>query len=210
MAPKKKGNKKQQDDWEAELGETVDPIAQAEQEAKAAEAAKDAEDGDEQASGGAGGLMAALRKNKAKKGKKGKPVEDFVEGEDPPAADGQDDANGTATPPVDFAAKAPEEANMEDEDVFGQPIKKGKGGKQQAKQEEDGDEEEEEEEETGGRIKTKKEKEKEKKEREKQRKKEQVPFTLQQLDFPWKLTTRATIGCCKEKDRSCPGTRQGS
>jgi hypothetical protein len=61
---------------------------------------------------------------------------------------------------------------MDDEDdLFGGPAKKGKGGKggkqQQAKQA-DADEEE-----TGG-VKTKAQKEKEKKEREKQRKKEQV------------------------------------
>lgn len=184
MAPKKKGgkNKKQDDDWEAELGETIDPIAQAEADAKAAEAAKDAEEDDGQTGGGgAGGLMAALRKRKDKKGKKGKPVEDFVEGEDAPgvaasgdvAASAAEEANGVATPPVDeFADKAPVEANMEDEDVFGQPLKKGKAGKQQAAQQDDEDEDDEGD--NGGRILTKKEKEKLKKEREKARKKEQV------------------------------------
>lgn len=178
MAPKKKGNKKAaQDDWEAELGETVDPIAQAEQDAKVADNANDAEE--EEATGGAGGLMAALRKRKEKKGgKKGKPVEDFVEGEDPP------EANGTATPEVDLADKAPVEANMDDEDVFGQPMKKakgGKGGKQQAKEEEEEAEDADSgDEENGGRVMTKKEKERAKKEREKQRKKEQVspPFCI--------------------------------
>ncbi|KAL1305338.1 hypothetical protein AAFC00_002236 [Neodothiora populina] len=180
MAPKKKGNKKQQDDWEAELGETVDPIAQAEQEAKAAEAAKDAEADDGEATGGAGGLMAALRKRKDKKGgKKGKPVEDFVEGEDPPAADDAEAANGTATPPVDLADKAPQEGNMEDEDVFGQPMKKGKGGKQQQQQQQQQQPAEEQDNDDpdndgSGRILTKKEKEKLKKEREKARKKEQA------------------------------------
>ena len=172
MAPKKKGNKKQQqDDWEAELGETVDPIAQAEEEAKAAEAAKDATAEDDDQPSGAGGLMAALRKRKEKKGKKNKPTEDFVEGEDAPAAD---DANGTATPPVDLADKAPEEGNMDDEDVFGQPMKKGKGGKQQDKKPADDEADQDDEKDASGRVKTKKEKEKEKKEREKQRKKEQV------------------------------------
>jgi len=181
MAPKKKGNKKQQDDWEAELGETVDPIAQAAEAAKAAEAAQDAEE-DGAASGGGGGLMAALRKRKDKKGKKGKPVEDFVEGEDPPAADAPENVDAPATPPVDLADKAPVEATMDDEDVFGQPMKKGKGGKQQAKkdvdEEEDEDADGDDAEDTSGRVKTKKEKEKEKKEREKARKKEQVRICL--------------------------------
>ncbi|PSK36126.1 translation initiation factor aIF-2 [Elsinoe australis] len=161
MPPKKKGSKKQQDDWEADLGETIDPIAQAAQEAK------DAEDKDaEEESGGGGGLLATLKRNRAKKGKKGAKQEDFVEGEDP-AKEGED-----AEPQqVDLAAKAPVEANM-DEDVFGQPMKKGKGGK--GKQEEKEEGEDEDEGEAGGRVKSKKEKEREKKEREKQRKKEQA------------------------------------
>ncbi|GME23851.1 Eukaryotic translation initiation factor 5B [Neofusicoccum parvum] len=168
MPPKKKGGKKaQQDDWEAELGETIDPIAAATEAAKQEEAAQDAAaDGDE-TGGGGGGLLAALRKNKGKRVKKGK-VNDFVEGED--AA-----GSGTQTPQepeADLAAKAPEEANMDDDDLFGQPVKKGKGGKaqqQQQKQEEKADGSDDE---AGGRVKSKKEKEREKKEREKQRKKE--------------------------------------
>lgn len=190
MPPKKKGNKKAQDDWEAELGETVDPIAQAAQQAKDDEAAKDAAENDQEGEeGGGGGLMAALRNRRKQKGKKGKPVEDFVEGEDPPAADGDGDAadgvNGDAVP--DLEAKAPVEATMEDEDVFGAPAggkkgKGGKGGKQEAKKveakkqdsEDEANEDGEDDEDAGGRVKTKKEKEKEKKEREKQRKKEQV------------------------------------
>ena len=170
MPPKKKGNKKQQDDWESELGETVDPIAQATQEAKDAEAAEDAEENGEE-EGASGGLMAMLKK-RGKKGKKGgKGGNDFVDGEEP--ADG--DTASPAPEPVDLANKAPEEATMDDEDVFGQPMKKGKkGGKQEQKKtdaEEDGDEDETGE---GGRVLTKKEKEKLKKEREKQRKKEQA------------------------------------
>ncbi|KAF4552008.1 Eukaryotic translation initiation factor 5B-like protein [Elsinoe fawcettii] len=160
MPPKKKGGKKQQDDWEADLGESIDPIAQAEKEAKDADAAQDEEEAP------AGGLLATLRKNRMKKGKKGKATEDFVEGEDPPQENG---VNGEEK--VDLDAKAPQEADM-DEDVFGQPMKKGKGGKKQEVKEEeedrDGDED------AGGRVKTKKEKEREKKEREKQRKKEQA------------------------------------
>lgn len=176
MAPKgKKGAKKGGDDWDEGLGETVDPIAQAEQEAKAAEAAQDA---DEDGAGG-GGLMAALKKNKEKRKKKGKAVEnDFVEGEDPTQANG----DGEPEPVVDLSAKAPEEATMEDEDVFGAPQKGkkgGKGGKQQGAKgkpaaEPEPTEDGEDDEETGGRVKTKAEKEKERKEREKQRKKEQA------------------------------------
>jgi translation initiation factor 5B len=157
MAPKKKGGKKAQDDWEAGLGETVDPIAEATKKAKEEDVEQDAGEED-----GGGGLLAALRKNRAKKAKKGKVVEDFVEGEDPTAENGDAPA-----PIVDLAAKAPVEANLEDEDVFGQPAKKGKGGKAQPKE---ADEEEETGE--GGRLLTKKEKEKAKKEAEKLRKKQ--------------------------------------
>ena len=169
MAPKKKGNKKGNDDWEAELGETPEPIAGASEEAKDRNAAKDAEA--EDSGGGGGGLLAALKKNKSNKKKKGKVVEeDFVEGEDPPGADG---LNGHAEPdPIaDLANKVPEEANTED--LFVAPAKgkdvKGKGGKKDEAPNEDVDEDGE-----GGGLKSKKEKEKEKKEREKQRKKEQV------------------------------------
>ncbi|KAK0658411.1 Eukaryotic translation initiation factor 5B [Lasiodiplodia hormozganensis] len=171
MPPKKKGGKKaQQDDWEAELGETIDPIAAATEAAKQEEAAKDAVE-DEEETGGGGGLMAALRKNKGKRAKKGKVVNDFVEGEEAP---GSGDASGVQTPQQeDLAAKAPEEANMDDDDLFG-PVKKGKGGKQQQQQKKQPEKEADEEDEGAGRMKSKKEKEKEKKEREKQRKKEQA------------------------------------
>ncbi|CRG90270.1 Eukaryotic translation initiation factor 5B [Talaromyces islandicus] len=155
MAPKKKGGKKQQEeDWEAELGESA-PTAQEPQ----APADGDAEaDGD----GMGGGLLAALKKNRSKKAKKGKNVDnDWVEGEDPTQAD----TNGNAA--ADLASKAPQEGSFEDEeDVFsGKPKATKPAPKAQPKQ----DEEEE-----GGKLKSKKEKEKEKKEREKQRKKEQA------------------------------------
>lgn len=168
MPPKKKGNKKAQDDWEAELGETIDPIAAATEAAKKEDADQDAAKGGEEASG-PGGLMAALRKNKGKRAKKGKIQNDYVEGEDASA-----DASGADTPQqeaVDLSEKAPQEATFDD-DEFAQPVKKGKGGKaQQQKQAavQDSDEEA-----GGGKLKSKKEKEKEKKEREKQRKKEQA------------------------------------
>jgi translation initiation factor 5B len=169
MAPKKKGGKKQADDWENDLGETPDPIAAVTEQAKVAEAGHD----DGQHAGadseelGGGGLLAALKKNKAKRAKKGKPIEDFVEGEDPTALE-------PAPAEVDLAAKAPEEATLDDEDVFAGPSKKGKGGKKQPEKpvsvDADSDRED------GGGLKSKKEKEKEKKEREKQRKKEQARF----------------------------------
>ncbi|GJN67187.1 eukaryotic translation initiation factor 5B [Purpureocillium lilacinum] len=150
MPPKKKGNKKAQDDWEAELGESIAPAAPTDAPAEDANG-----DNDDDAAG-AGGLMAMLRKNKEKRKKKGLPEEDFVQGEDPAAAN-------------DVAAKAPVEATVDDE--FALPEKKGKGGKGKPapKKDEPADDAEE-----GGRILTKAEKEKLKKEREKQRKKEQA------------------------------------
>jgi translation initiation factor 5B len=164
MAPKgKKGKKVADDNWDEGLGESVDPIAQADADAKAADAAVD----EEEETGG-GGLMAALKKNKEKRKKKGKVVgNDDLDGEDQPATPTVDES-------LDLAAKAPEEATMDDEDVFGAPTKKGKGGKggkqaqQQPAKDTAGDDEE------GGGVKTKAQKEKEKKEREKQRKKENV------------------------------------
>ena len=171
MPPKKKGGKKAADDWEKDLGETPDPIAAATQEAKNAEAEEDgAPNGDaegEEGGGGGGGLMAALKKNKERRKKKGKAVEDFVEGEDPPAAEG-------APAPTDLEAIASVEASIEDEDVFAASAKNGKGAKKQpeklAEEETAGGEDDEE----GGGLKSAKQKEKERKEREKQRKKEQV------------------------------------
>lgn len=175
MPPKKKANKKGNDDWEAELGETPDPIAAATQAAKAEEASKD-DEADEMLGGG--GLMAALKKNKAKKKQKGKVVqEDYVEGGDPTEANGvngHDDVEAVE----DLTAKAPMEAT--EDDLFAELDKKGKGGKgkggkvEAKKVEDDGDGELGED----GKLKSKKEKEKEKKEREKQRKKEQVWYSL--------------------------------
>ncbi|KAJ6119413.1 Eukaryotic translation initiation factor 5B [Penicillium sp. IBT 18751x] len=93
MPPKKKSNKRQEEDWEADLGES----------APAGDAPTDQpQDAEEEEAAGGGGLMAALRKNKEKKKKKGK-TNDFVEGEDPAA---------------DLASKAPEEGTFDDDDVF--------------------------------------------------------------------------------------------
>ncbi|RAL09845.1 putative mitochondrial translation initiation factor IF-2 [Aspergillus homomorphus CBS 101889] len=160
MAPKKKGNKRQEADWEAELGESAPATASPPAEDAAAAPADEGED-----SGMGGGLLAALRKNKAKKGKKGKPANDFVEGEDASA-----DANGAAAAD-DFASKQPEEGGFDDEDdVFSgkaKPNKKAAAAAAPAPKAADEDEGE-------FRVKSKKEKEREKKEREKQRKREQA------------------------------------
>ena len=119
MAPKKKGNKKaaQDDDWEAELGESVAPqdaAAAAESKPEDAAAAEDDAAGDD--------LMAALAKRAKKKNKKGANAD--VEGEDPPV----EGANG------DFDDKAPQEGTFDDDDddddVFAGNYgkKKGKSG----------------------------------------------------------------------------------
>lgn len=161
MPPKKKGNKKGQDDWEADLGEPIAPPG-----ANDDPAAADAND-DEDGAGG-GGLMAMLRKNKEKRKKKGLPEEEPVD--DPPADE--------------TAPAVAQEANLDDE--FALPEKKGKGGakgKQAAKKDEADVEEYGE----GGRVLTKAEKEKAKREREKQRKKEQVcthPSTVPRISSP--------------------------
>lgn len=152
MAPKKKGNKKQ-DDWEADLGETIAP-----QDANGQPNADDANaNGDDGADAGGGGLMAQLRKNKAKRKNKGGQDNDFVEGEEAPGA----------------ATAAPEEATIDDE--FALPVKKGKGGKggNKAEPPKPAADAHDDAEDTG-RVLTKAEKEKLKKEREKQRKKEQA------------------------------------
>ena len=169
MAPKKKGTKKADDDWEAEaLGEALDPIALATQEAKAADVAKDEED----TVVGGGGLIAAIKKSRQNKKKKGKIVEDdFPDGDDSLPVDG---ANGLTAPNgLDATSKAPEEATADD--LFAAPATKGKAAKGGSNKKDavsmpNGDESEGE----GGGVKSKKEKEKEKREREKQRKREQV------------------------------------
>ncbi|KAJ4864533.1 elongation factor tu GTP binding domain-containing protein [Trichoderma breve] len=149
MAPKKKGNKNAQEDWEAELGESIAPAGDAPPAAE--------QNGEDDEAAGGGGLMAMLRKNKEKRKKKG------IVDEEP------------APEPVaeDLSAKAPVEASLDD-DEFALPQKKGKGGKGKpapaSAAKDDGKDDLEE----PGRILTKAEKEKLKKEREKQRKKEQA------------------------------------
>ncbi|KAF2723007.1 hypothetical protein K431DRAFT_337831 [Polychaeton citri CBS 116435] len=195
MAPKGKKGKKAADDWDADLGETVDPIAQATENAKAEAAAQD--DAEEDAEGGGGGgLMAALKKNKEKRKKKGKGVDNnFLDGEDPTAQDG---GLSPQPEPVDLSEKAPEEATLDDVDDFAAPVKGKKGGKQQKGAKKQEEAEDEGDEEDGGGIKTKAQKEKERKEREKQRKKEQAaakkkttaPTTQQKKDEPAKVEAR--------------------
>ncbi|KAI2624297.1 hypothetical protein GGR54DRAFT_569325 [Hypoxylon sp. NC1633] len=159
MPPKKKGNKKAADDWEADLGETIAPT-NGDATAAAAAAPEEAKDEDEAP---AGGLMAMMKKNRERRKKKGL-SEDFV--------DGQSTSQPESAPEV--AVKAPEEATMDDE--FALPEKKGKGKQNKQQQQQPakpaaadaGDDETGE----GGRVLTKAEKEKLKKEREKQRKRE--------------------------------------
>ena len=170
MPPKKKANKKADDDWEADLGESIDPTA-------APPAAEDAPSPEDDDSGGGGGLLAALKKNKKQKQKKGKAVQDdYLEGEDPPGTNGVD-GHGEPDGIAQIAQKAPEDANVDE--IFDDQVKKIKGGKGKQPRGPDTsfysaqvDQEDE-----GGSLKSKKEKEKGKKEREKQRKKEQVFFS---------------------------------
>jgi translation initiation factor 5B len=161
MAPKKKGNKKaQEDDWEAEMGESITPQTAGAEEPKAEEAAPV-----DEAAGG--GLMAALQRRGKKKKNKGADFE--LEGEDP-TADGANGADADAT----LQNKAPQEATFDDDDddVFAGNYgkKKAKGGAAEKKEEPKDDKDED----GAPRVKTKAEKEKEKKEKEKQRKKELV------------------------------------
>lgn len=157
MPPKKKTNKKANDDWETDLGDTINPVATAPKEEE-----PKVEVPDDDLFGG--GLMASIQR-RGKKAKKNQ-QQDFVQGEDPTA----DGPNGHAEPAADLTAKAPQEATMDDEDIFSAPVKKGKG--KPAKLETAEEPQEPEENEAGGKVKTKAQKEKEKKEKEKQRKKE--------------------------------------
>ncbi|KAI9793937.1 MAG: hypothetical protein M1833_000506 [Piccolia ochrophora] len=167
MPPKKKAQKKGADDWESEMGESVDPVAVASPEAQPDNAANGDADPSVGEGIGGGGLMAAIKKNKNRKQKKGKPVNDFLEGEEATTDDVNGDVHGE---PIDLGAKAPQEADLED-DEFALPAKKGKGGPQAPSQLKDADGDDLD---ADGKVKSKKEKEKEKKEREKQRKKEQA------------------------------------
>ncbi|KAH8759364.1 eukaryotic translation initiation factor 5B [Diaporthe sp. PMI_573] len=191
MAPKKKGNKKAQDDWEAELGESIAPAN--------GDAAPAPEDGGADAPAeddapAAGGLMALMRKNKERRKKKGLPE---LEGEDAPGAE-------PAPPPEEKAA--PAEANIEDE--FALPEKKGKGGKgkQQAKPAPAaGDDETD----ASGRVLTKAEKEKAKKEREKQRKKEQAAAKKKAAPAPAKAETAKPAEKQDEPAAAAPAQETG-
>lgn len=180
MAPKKKGTKKGNDDWEADLGESVNPATAATKDDEVTPNADEGPGKQNDVDGiGGGGLLAALKKNKSRKQKKGKAVnEDYLDGEDPPGIDGIGEAENLAT-------KEPQEATAEE--LFTPPVSKplkGDKGKQVALNEapketpEDAPREEDGSGYEGGTVKSKKEKEKERKEREKQRKKEMVILTL--------------------------------
>ncbi len=167
MAPKKKGNKKGNEDWEAELGESPNSVGTAAQEITENDAAKE-QPNDEV--GGGGGLLAALKKNKKIKKAKGKHVEEDNHEEEDSSM--MDDVNGNTD--ADASANLENKSGAEEataNDLFAPIPSKGKSSKtkkdEQIKEDEDGIDE------TGG-LKSKKEKEKEKKEREKQRKRDQV------------------------------------
>ncbi|KAK0629771.1 hypothetical protein B0T17DRAFT_526444 [Bombardia bombarda] len=183
MAPKKKsGGKKANDDWEAELGESIAP-------ASSTGADGDATPADEEATSGGGGLMNLMRKNKEKRKKKGG-VDEDVEQE-------------TAAPEV--AAQAPQEGNLEDE--FALPEKKGKGtrGKQiQLEKPAAASATSKDDEERGadGKVLTKAEKEKLKKEREKQRKKEQA--AKKKVTTPAAKAEPAKAAAVEEKKAEAP------
>ena len=159
MPPKKGSKKKGNDDWEAELGETAPGAASPDVAANG--------DQEEEEEAGGGGLMNLLKKRKEKRKNKGL-ADDVVAGEDPTA----DDAAQEQAP--DLSAKAPEEANLDDEFELPDKKKGGKGKQAQAKAAPAAAPKDDEELGEGGRVLTKAEKEKLKKEREKQRKKEQV------------------------------------
>jgi len=167
MAPKKKkGTKKGDDDWEAELGETI--------AAAASDSTSPVEDdtGAEAPEPVVGGLMGLMRKNKEKRKKKGLPDLDEAEpasnldqtGADGPAEDG----NGGPDVIVATEAAADETAPSPPPQKGGKAAQKGKA-KAVADNDNIGDSAD-----GSGRLMTKAEKEKLKKEREKQRKKEQV------------------------------------
>lgn len=190
MPPKKKANKKAQEDWEADLGESVAPPAN---ELATENANGDKENGeDDAAAGGGGGLMAQLRKRKEKRKNKGLPEDDISPG---------DDTAGTE--PADGAiSKAAEEANLDVEFALPQKTGKGPKGKHATKEpepEEDGGE--------TGRMLTKAEKEKLKKEREKQRKKEQVRIDICCCGGSERTPANATVTYRLQRRRRHPPSR---
>lgn len=180
MAPKGKKGKKQQDDWEADLGED----ASTQQNGDVVEQANPDPNGDAGEETGGGGLLAALKKNKERRKKKGKQDNDFVEGEDLAAI-----VNGDAAIEAEIASKAPVEANPEDEDFFADTNdKKSKGGRKESVKPLEDEDDDNDSNAGGGGVKSKKEKEKERKEREKARKKEQVSRIVGTVTLPG-LTT---------------------
>jgi len=202
MAPKKKGNKKaQDDDWEAELGESVAP-----QDSPAGEKEEAAPDDDDALGGG---LMAALQRRGKKKNKKGAQPE--LPGEDP--------ADNVANGDLDLDSKAPQEGTFDDDDddVFAGNYgkKKGKGVAAAAtaaaapvKTEEVGENNAD----GTPRVKTKAEKEREKKEKEKQRKKELVRLKPYGVRYAFYRTRRLLLvyRLQRRKPRALPKPSQQS
>ncbi|CCG81520.1 Translation initiation factor IF2 [Taphrina deformans PYCC 5710] len=171
MPPKKGKKKPVEDDWEAELGESLDtPVGPVEDEAPAdTNGAADDDDG---------GLMSQL--GKGKKGKKDKKkakkqIDDDWEaelGEDLTKTAGPlDEEEEEVLPPV---SKAPVEVNEIDEDDFGPPKKNKKGAAKAKPQSPTPQPDSEPENVPEVRVKTKAEKEREKKDREKAKKKAQA------------------------------------
>lgn len=180
MAPKKKTNKKADEDWEPAAAEV--PVVPADENV-AESTATEANPEDEFPSGG---LMAMMRK-KQKKGKKGAPTEQGVD-------DDAEDAEAS------LAGKAPVEASLEDE--FALPEKKNKSKSAVQSKEEDIDEDEQG---ADGKMLTKAQKEKLKKEREKQRKKENVSRPLWN-EYMFKTNQSG----CQEKDHGASERRFNS
>ena len=165
MAPKKKGYKKADDDWEDEvLGNT--PESELLESNVTDQHAESEQPGSSSNSGG-GALLAAIKKNRQNKKKKGKPTDDLTLDDDGDA--GVDISNDQ----IALEGKAAAELDADDifnDKVQGDTVAKSKPPKTANSPQINGTEPEE----PGLSLKSKKEKDKEKKEREKQRKKEQV------------------------------------
>lgn len=167
MAPKKKGNKREEDDWEPEALKASEEAVPLEDKAQETEDQSNVSEG--------AGLMAAIRKNKAKKKAKGKHVdEDWVQGEDPPVANGASEGIsqariGTQSADTRIAASKPNDETLAVRNK-GKAPQISVGGKTAAPKDVDqGDNADD-----AGAMKTASQKAKEKKEREKARKKEQA------------------------------------
>ena len=169
MAPKKKANRKQDDDWENEaLGEGSAP----ETGGGDVEESNKAEEPD--TVGGGGALLAAIKKNKQNKKKKDKSENDTSIPRDPSLESNQ--LNGHAV--LTDGGKPQNAEEVAADELFPEPSLNNEGVQKYTKKTDlshtegenlDGD---------ATALKTKKEKDREKKDREKQRRKEQVSFQM--------------------------------